>query len=91
MFNDQYLTLTYINEVTETLKALLAKRPIGIFHTSSVNVFTPYKLANYLIEKARGIKNAVKSISIESFLKDNLINVTDLARNKLEQVRSGIK
>lgn len=71
MFNNQYLTLTYINEVTETLKALLAKRPIGIFHTSSVNVFTPYKLANYLIEKARGIKNAVEPISIESFLKDN--------------------
>lgn len=71
MFNDQYLTLTYINEVTETLKMLLAKRPIGIFHTSSANVFTPYKLANYLIEKARGIKNAVEPISIESFLKDN--------------------
>lgn len=71
MFNDQYLTLTYINEVTETLKLLLEKKPAGVFHASSVNVFTPHKLANLLIEKARGVKNAVPPVSIAQFLKDN--------------------
>lgn len=87
MFNDQYLTLTYINEVTEALKALLAKRLIGIFHTSSVNVFTPYKLANYLIEKARGIKNAVEPISIESFLKDNPARYPQYGGLKVEKTQ----
>ena len=87
MFNDQYLTLTYINEVTETLKALLAKRSTGIFHTSSVNIFTPYKLANYLIEKARGIKNAVKPNSIESFLKDSPIRYPQYGGLKVEKTQ----
>lgn len=71
MFDDQYLTLTYINEVTEALKVLLERRLTGIFHVSSTNVFTPYQLASLLIEKTRGKKGFVKSTSIESFLKDN--------------------
>ena len=71
MFDDQYLTLTYINEVTEALKVLLGKRLSGIYHVSSTNVFTPYKLANLLIEKTRGKKGFIKPISLESFLKKN--------------------
>lgn len=71
MFDDQYLTLTYINEVTEVLEVLLERRLNGIYHVSSTNVFTPYKLANLLIEKARGKKGFVKPISINNFLKDN--------------------
>jgi len=71
MFEDQYLTLTYINEVTEILKIILEKWLTGIFHVSSKNLFTPYKLANFLIEKARGKKQAVRPISIEDFLKIN--------------------
>lgn len=71
MFDDQYLTLTYINEVTESLKILLEKRLKGIYHISSTNVFTPYKLANLLIEKARGKKGFVEQTSIKNFLKDN--------------------
>lgn len=71
MFNDQFLTLTYINEVTETLKVLLEKRLSGIYHVSSVNVFTPYELANLLIEAARGEKGVVKPTSVEKYIKNN--------------------
>lgn len=71
MFNDQYLTLTYINDVTKTLIDLLRKKPAGIFHASSSNVFTPYKLANLLIEKARKVKNVVPPTSIKQYLKNN--------------------
>lgn len=71
LFNDQYLTLTFIDEVTASLKILLQKKPAGFFHVSSNNIFTPYRLANYLIEKTRGVKNAARPISIESFLKNN--------------------
>lgn len=69
MFVDQYLTLTYINEVTESLKVLLEKRLSGFFHVSSTDVFTPFKLASLLIEKARGKKEFVTPISIESFFR----------------------
>ncbi len=71
MFDDQYLTLTFIDEVTKSLNILLQKRGVGIFHISSTNSFTPYTLANFLIERSRGIKDAIKSTSIQRFLKDN--------------------
>jgi len=49
----------------------LEKQLSGIYHISSNNIFTPFKLANYLIEKARGKKDKVQPISIENFLKEN--------------------
>ncbi|MBI3109915.1 hypothetical protein HYZ06_02630, partial [Candidatus Daviesbacteria bacterium] len=52
-----------------------------------VNIFTPYKLANYLIEKARGIKNAVKPISIEGFLKDSPIRYPQYGGLKVEKTQ----
>lgn len=93
MFDDQYLTLTYINEVTDTLKILLEKRLTGIFHTSSSNIFTPFKLANLLIEKTRGKKDVVKPISIDSFLNDNLSRYPQFGGLKVEQTenRLGIR
>lgn len=71
MFDDQYLSLTYIDEVTKVLKVLIDQKLTGIFHISSVNLFTPHKLANFLVEKARGVKNAVNPVSIEEFLNKN--------------------
>ena len=88
MFKDQYLTLTYINEVTEALKVLLARKLPGIYHVSSVNVFTPYKLANLLIGRARGKKEFVKPISIESFLKDNPSRYPQYGGLKVEKTQS---
>lgn len=87
MFDDQYLTLTYINEVTEALKVLLGKRLPGIYHVSSTNVFTPYKLANLLIEKARGKKGFIEPISIEGFLKDNQSRYPQYGGLKVEKTQ----
>lgn len=87
MFVDQYLTLTYINEVSETLKVLLEKRLAGVFHVSSINVFTPFKLATLLIEKARGVKEAVKPISVENFLKDNQSRYPQYGGLKVEKTQ----
>lgn len=93
MFVDQYLTLTYINEVTDALKILLERMSSGIYHTSSVNVFTPYKLANFLIEKARGKKEVVKPISINNFLKDSQSRYPQYGGLKVEETQRelGIK
>lgn len=71
MFDNQFLTLTFIDEITECLKVLLEKKLSGVFHVSSINLFTPYKLANFLIEKARTVYGAARPISIKEFLKEN--------------------
>ena len=69
MFNDQYLTLTYIDEVAKALDAILQKKLTGIFHVSSNDRFTPFELASYLLERARGASNVVQPISLAEFIK----------------------
>ncbi|MCL4416444.1 MAG: sugar nucleotide-binding protein [Actinobacteria bacterium] len=91
MFNNQYLTLTYINEVTQCLELLLAKRLSGIYHVSSTNIFTPFKLANLLIEKARGKRGVVKQTSIEGFLKNNLSRYPQYGGLKVEKTQKILK
>ncbi|MDD5415742.1 MAG: sugar nucleotide-binding protein [Candidatus Daviesbacteria bacterium] len=91
MFNNQYLTLTYIDEVTHCLEILLTKRLPGIYHISSTNIFTPFKLANFLIEKARGKKEVVKQTSIEGFLKNNLPRYPQYGGLKVEKTQKILK
>lgn len=93
LFNNQYLTLTYIDEVTEALKILLEKKFPGIYHVSSTNIFTPYDLANFLIEKARGKKNIVKPASITKFLEENIARYPQYGGLKVEntQQKLGLK
>ncbi len=87
MFNDQYLTLTFINEVTKTLEVLTNQKKKGIYHVSSTNLFTPFELANIVIEKARGVKDAVKSSSIVPFLKEHGSRYPQLGGLKTEKTR----
>lgn len=87
MFDDQFLTLTYINDVTEALKVLLKKKLSGIYHVSSVNIFTPYKLANSLIERFRGRKGFVKPISIRKFLESNPARYSQYGGLKVEKTQ----
>lgn len=91
MFNNQYLTLTYINEITQCLELLLAKKLPGIYHVSSTNIFTPFKLANLLIEKARGKRGVVKQTSIEGFLKNNLSRYPQYGGLKVEKTQKILK
>lgn len=69
LFHDQYLTLTYIPSVLEAIEVLVVNKKPGIFHIASKNIFTPYKLSKYLIKKARGKTNVLRSISIKEYLK----------------------
>lgn len=69
LFDDQYITLTYIPSIFEVIEILIEKKIAGVFHVSSSNVVTPYELATYLIEKVRGRKEAIKKISIDSYLR----------------------
>ncbi len=85
MFTDQYLTLTNIDEITKTLTLVIERNLFGIFHVSSPNIFTPYKLATLLIEKARQKKNVVKQTSIENFLSRNPSRYPQYGGLKVEQ------
>jgi dTDP-4-dehydrorhamnose reductase len=69
MFTDQYLTLTFINEVSEVVTRLINSPKSGVYHVSSRDVFTPFELASYLLEKVRGVKNVVHKSSIEDYFR----------------------
>jgi dTDP-4-dehydrorhamnose reductase len=88
MFSDQHLTLTYINEVTVTLKSLIREKTPGIYHVSSTNLFTPFELANHVIEKARGVKESVKASSIELFLQEHGSRYPQFGGLKTEKTRN---
>lgn len=69
LFNDQYLSLTYIPSIFEVIEVLIKKKISGVFHVASKNVFTPHELGEYLIKETRGKSGVVKGISIKDYLK----------------------
>lgn len=69
LFKDQYLTLSYLPSIFEVIEILIKDKKTGIFHVASKNVFTPYRLGEYLIEKARGKKGVIRGVSINDYLK----------------------
>jgi dTDP-4-dehydrorhamnose reductase len=69
LFTDQQLSITYVNSVTSVIQKLLTSKKTGIFHVSSENTTSPFELANYVLQKARGVENVVKPSLIEDFFK----------------------
>jgi dTDP-4-dehydrorhamnose reductase len=69
LFHNQYLTLTYVISVFEVIESLIKSKKNGIFHVGSNNLFTPYKLAKYLIKSLGKKDTKVKKLSIEKYLK----------------------
>lgn len=69
LFNDQYLSLTYIPSIFEVIEALIRKKINGVFHVASKNVFTPYELGEYLIKEIRSKVGVVRGISMDNYLK----------------------
>lgn len=76
LFEDQYLTLTAISDVTRVCRQLIEEPNTGVFHVGSRDRFTPFELGEYVLEKARQTKNAVQKSSLEKFIK----NTGDLTR-----------
>jgi dTDP-4-dehydrorhamnose reductase len=70
MFNDQQVSIAFIDEVSEAINIILKKGVRGVFHASSCDITTPYDSVSYLIEKARGVKGAVIPSSIYDFIKE---------------------
>ncbi len=69
LFDDQFITLSYLPDVNRSLIALIKNKMRGVFHVASTNLLTPHDLAEQLIYKARKTKGKVKKISIEEYLR----------------------
>lgn len=95
IFNDQQVSIAFIDEVALALKTIIDKDVKGVFHASSSNTTTPYELISYVIEKVRGKKDVVQSSSLKEFLKkvDNPVRYPMFGGLKVERTEKelGIK
>lgn len=66
LFNDQQVTITFIDEACLALEKIINDKLYGVFHASTPDTSTPFELVSYLIEKARGKKNVVKEASLDN-------------------------
>jgi len=68
LFYDQFVSFTFIDELSKALEVIIEKDLNGIFHVSS-DVFSPYELIRYAADKVgMGLKK-VKQGSVIEFLK----------------------
>lgn len=92
MFNDQWVSITLVDKVAEALNAIVDQEEFGVFHAGSENTATPYELTTYLLEKARGVKKAVKPSSLDEFLKtvDNPVRYPKFGGLKVEKTQKAL-
>jgi dTDP-4-dehydrorhamnose reductase len=69
VFDDQFLTLSYIPDIALVIQKLLKKRTNGVFHVASSDLVTPFEMVEYLLYKSRNKKGVVKKTSIDDFLR----------------------
>lgn len=70
MFTDQKVSISFIDEISLVLEKLIDEKIYGNFHCCSCDTSTPFDLITYLIEKARGVNNAVKPATLDEFIKN---------------------
>ena len=70
IFSDQTISISFIDEVAKALDKIINLKLFGIYHVSSSDTGTPFEIVNYLLEKTRGVKNAVKPILLDEFIKN---------------------
>lgn len=68
LFSDQYVSISFVDEISFALDTIIEKKLTGTFHAGSVDTTTPEMLVSYLIEKTRGKKDVVKSIKLNDYL-----------------------
>jgi dTDP-4-dehydrorhamnose reductase len=70
LFNDQEVTISFVDEVSLALEKIIKEKVYGTFHASTPDTSTPYELVSYLIEKVRGIKGAVDAVTFAEFMQN---------------------
>jgi len=69
VFNNQYLTITYVNELVSVITKLLKHPKTGVFHVSSSDVGTPLEITEYLLKTIKHTKVTLSQCSIEEYIK----------------------
>jgi len=73
LFNDQYLTLSYIPHVSDALNVIIDSHKSGIFHISSLDTFTPFELGKYVLHKNISKLDNISASSLQEYVqKTNL-------------------
>lgn len=67
LFDDQQISIAFIDEIASTLKKIIETESAGIFHCSS-DTTTPHELISFAVEELGGDASIIKSASINSFL-----------------------
>lgn len=68
LFADQQISISFIDQVAETLDKIIEGDKKGIFHAST-DLTSPYELIRYVVEKLGQDPNQVKTGSVVEFLK----------------------
>lgn len=71
MFDDQYLTPTYVDDLASAVEALIKNSKKGIYHVATPNVVTPYQVAIKVAEIFGFGQEQVKSASFRKYLQQN--------------------
>lgn len=92
MFKDQQVSVTFIDEACEAIVKIIEWKKYGIFHASTSDTASPWELVSYTIEKARGVKDAVKPSSLDDFLKtvDNPVRYPKFGGLKVAKTESAL-
>src|SRR3989344_5186459 len=70
MFSDQRISITFIDEFSKIVTLILNEKLKGTFHVCSRNTTSPYELANYLLVKARNVRDELVKGSYSDVVKD---------------------
>lgn len=69
IFSDQQVSISFVDEVVMALDKIISGREFGIFHAGTSDVSTPFDLVSYLVERTRGVKNAVTPEKLDEYIK----------------------
>lgn len=69
LFDDQTITPIFIDEIVPALQKIIEEGEAGTYHIASRDLGTYFEMGSYILEKTRGVKDAVQKASLVEFLK----------------------
>ena len=67
IFDDQVRTPTYVEDLAQSLKTIIDKKAIGIYHISGEDVRTPYQMAVEVAEHLTLDKSLIEKVTEQTF------------------------
>lgn len=68
LFNDQQISITFIDEASTALEQITKQEKYGIFHASSPDTTTPHELVSYLVKRLKLKGKKIESSSLDQFV-----------------------